>query len=423
MNSLKKISFLVTILISFFVININVFAEDTCNNYACAECSYDLPYDVKAIFELKSDGNCNVNLNFRYETPNHSDNSVVELNHNLVPANFVSKESNKIVCPATIFNITNGGGTGMVIKYHYDITSTKIEKTIGSGSTKAKVSSKEVKLSNSSNNGKVIGESCNTLSCSKEVTLVGSSKKIMVTVQVVNGEVKYSFNDPNTHLGEKSSLKASDFENGCPNYYVTCAGNGSYNTCNFSMTNDFDVRDYDATKSNEDTEIGECGIGFKKNSDTGACDVCADGFYKSGLDCVRECPKNFSPDENGNCKENNSYVAEDPCGDNSVKQVLRFFGYLLLIAKVVVPLIIIGFGTFDLFKAVIDKDEKSIWKQLKAFGIRIFTGMFIFFIPGLVYALFGFSEKLNFIEQDKYKTCATCLLKPNLCDVKLDKDK
>lgn len=136
--------------------------------------------------------------------------------------------------------------------------------------------------------------------------------------------------------------------------------------------------------------------------------ACKEGYVsKDGVTCV---------------KDDNEYLAEDPCGENSIKQVLRFFGYLLLLAKVIIPLIIIGFGTFDLFKAVTDKDEKSLGKQIKTLGVRIFAGIFVFFIPNLVYAVFGLTEKLNVIEQDKYKTCANCLLKPTACDVKDSND-
>lgn len=118
------------------------------------------------------------------------------------------------------------------------------------------------------------------------------------------------------------------------------------------------------------------------------------------------------------CQEN--YVAENACHDNNIKKVLRFFGYLLIIAKVVIPLIIIGFGTFDLFKSVVDKDEKSFGKQLKQLGLRIVGGMIIFFIPTIIETFFGISDKLNIVKTNDYKACANCLLKPtdeSLCVV------
>ena len=111
------------------------------------------------------------------------------------------------------------------------------------------------------------------------------------------------------------------------------------------------------------------------------------------------------------------YVAENPCDENSIKTVMRLFGYVLLIARVAVPLIIIGLGTFDLAKSVIDKDEKSLTKQIKQLGIRILAGLIVFFVPNIVAVVFSMSDKLNIIETGQYKTCADCLLKPGNCDV------
>lgn len=118
-----------------------------------------------------------------------------------------------------------------------------------------------------------------------------------------------------------------------------------------------------------------------------------------------------------NCKWANGqcmirYVAENPCDENDIRKVLKIFGYIILIAKVAVPLIIIGFGTFDLFKSVVDKDEKSLGKQVKQLGIRVVAGIIVFFIPNFVNALFGISDKLNIIETAQFKTCASCLLDP-----------
>ncbi len=111
------------------------------------------------------------------------------------------------------------------------------------------------------------------------------------------------------------------------------------------------------------------------------------------------------------------YVAENPCDENSIKTVMRLFGYVLLVARVAVPLIIIGLGTFDLAKSVVDKDEKSLTKQIKQLGIRILAGLIVFFIPNIVSLVFSMSDKLNIIETGQYKTCAECLLKPGNCNV------
>lgn len=109
------------------------------------------------------------------------------------------------------------------------------------------------------------------------------------------------------------------------------------------------------------------------------------------------------------------FVAENPCDEKSIKTVMRLFGYILLIAKFIVPLIIIGYGTFDVAKSVIDKDEKSLTKQLKQLGIRVLTGVAVFFIPNIVH--FFFSTTDDIVNSSQYQSCADCLLKPNSCNV------
>jgi len=125
---------------------------------------------------------------------------------------------------------------------------------------------------------------------------------------------------------------------------------------------------------------------------------------------------------NRNCKWTgadciDSYVAADPCSDKNIQITLRFVGYLLFIAKIAIPLIIIVVATFDLFKSVIDKDEKSFGKQLKIVLMRLVAGIFVFFLPTIVYALFNLSAELKIVEDAKYQTCVTCLLKPTQCNI------
>ena len=111
------------------------------------------------------------------------------------------------------------------------------------------------------------------------------------------------------------------------------------------------------------------------------------------------------------------YVAADPCNDENIQTALRFVGYLLFIAKIAIPLIIILVATFDLFKSVVDKDEKSLGKQVKIIIMRIVAGIFVFFLPTIVYALFNLSAELKIVDDAKYQGCATCLLKPTECNI------
>ncbi len=115
----------------------------------------------------------------------------------------------------------------------------------------------------------------------------------------------------------------------------------------------------------------------------------------------------------GTCTD--SQVAEAPCDDNNIRKVLKIFGAVLTVAKFFVPLLIIGFGSFDLYKSVIDKDEKSLSKQLKMIIMRVIAGMVVFFLPDLIY--FVFNSLDDNINNNGYKTCAECVLKPSANDL------
>jgi len=112
----------------------------------------------------------------------------------------------------------------------------------------------------------------------------------------------------------------------------------------------------------------------------------------------------------GSCQA--QYVADEPCNDNNIRTVLKLAGFIVLIAKIIVPMIIVGYGVFDMYKSVVDKDEKSLAKQTQKLLKRIVTGLVVFFIPTLVNVIFKLSDKLNIIDTTEYQTCASCVLDP-----------
>lgn len=146
-----------------------------------------------------------------------------------------------------------------------------------------------------------------------------------------------------------------------------------------------------------------------KPDDTKTQKKCSE-LDKEACNLVRNCKWTGA-----DCIDN--YVAADPCNEENIQTALRFVGYLLMIAKIAIPLIIIVVATFDLFKSVIDKDEKSLGKQVKIIIMRIVAGIFVFFLPTIVYALFNLSAELKIVDDAKYQGCATCLLKPTECKI------
>ena len=104
------------------------------------------------------------------------------------------------------------------------------------------------------------------------------------------------------------------------------------------------------------------------------------------------------------------YVGVNFCSEQSTQRIMQIVGYILILAKILIPIIIIVMGSFDLFKAVIANDDKTLGKQAKNLALRIALGVFIFFIPSLVNWFMGlmYDETHNHPSQE----CIECVLSP-----------
>lgn len=108
-----------------------------------------------------------------------------------------------------------------------------------------------------------------------------------------------------------------------------------------------------------------------------------------------------------------NYVGENLCAEESVQKILVLAGYILMITKVVVPLILMVIGSIDLYHAVIGGD-KELGKSIKSLALRLVAGVFIFFIPSLVNFAFDLIYE-NSGGKSIDKQCVTCVLEPNSC--------
>ena len=397
----KKFKYILITILSFFIMNIYVYAAD-CNNYACAKCSYRSK-SWEIVFDVQNDGSGGATVNFSHSKIDDSKMSYT-FKQSIPATVFVENETNKLKCPEAVYYKTSANGLKAVVELDRDAF--KVNN---------KTSRQHVELYKEDNNGKKLsdGNSSTHRTCEKTITTTDPSKrKVTIQITAVNGELKY---EPNNIVVSSSNLKAEDFENGCPPWYVSCGSSGDKIVCSFSSTNDFSPHEYEADGGTDITEdkgqkiddlppVEEWKNPNCETLDTTACAKRQD-CEVSGGSCVK------------------AQVASNPCNEQSIRKTLRFFGNLLMIAKFMVPLIIIGFATIDLYKALVDKDEKSLNKKLRMVGIRILTGLIVFFMPTIVSAFLGLSEKTSVKNDEQYKICAECILEPtkkNLC--KLDSD-
>lgn len=108
-----------------------------------------------------------------------------------------------------------------------------------------------------------------------------------------------------------------------------------------------------------------------------------------------------------------THVGESVCTEPGVMKALRLVGYIILVLKFLVPVILILWGTFDIYKAVIAGESDSLKKQFKAFLIRVGIALTIFLLPGAINLVISSIHD----EVDDNAMCAKCLLEPLECDV------
>ena len=92
--------------------------------------------------------------------------------------------------------------------------------------------------------------------------------------------------------------------------------------------------------------------------------------------------------------------------------VFQVIGYIIMIIKILVPIILIVLGSIDLGKASLSGDDKALKEATVIFGKRVLIGLIIFFIPTVLDFFLGLVEGTTDVS-NKYQGCTDCILNPN----------
>ncbi len=113
----------------------------------------------------------------------------------------------------------------------------------------------------------------------------------------------------------------------------------------------------------------------------------------------------------------NVYAIESGfCEFNEVKRILKIIGYLLLLIKIIVPLLLIIFTMLDLTKAMTAKDEFEYKKMTKIILKRVIAAILVFLVPTFINIILNVADdgKIN----DSVSDCKACLNNPFTCSTK-----
>ena len=99
------------------------------------------------------------------------------------------------------------------------------------------------------------------------------------------------------------------------------------------------------------------------------------------------------------------------CADSA--NIWQVVGYLLLVFKIVIPIVLIILGMIDLGKAVVASKDDEIKKSMKTLLFRAIAAIAIFFIPTIIGLFMGLVSNFNASgAESDFKVCRACITNP-----------
>lgn len=102
------------------------------------------------------------------------------------------------------------------------------------------------------------------------------------------------------------------------------------------------------------------------------------------------------------------------CEREEILKVLRVLGYIIYVAKIVVPLLLIILGSLDFGKAVFSSDDKAIKEAGGTLVRRFIAAIIVFLIPTILNLLLGLVYNIDSVkDNDDFKKCTDCIFNPD----------
>ncbi|MBR1414165.1 MAG: hypothetical protein IJ574_05825 [Bacilli bacterium] len=107
--------------------------------------------------------------------------------------------------------------------------------------------------------------------------------------------------------------------------------------------------------------------------------------------------------------------------EGGVLKVFRATGYILLIIKIIIPIVLLVMGIVDLFQAIFGTDPKALNTSIHAFIQRIIAGVIVFFVPTFLHIVLWLLSEAGTADGNKFvgenfPVCNECLYRPSGTD-------
>lgn len=117
----------------------------------------------------------------------------------------------------------------------------------------------------------------------------------------------------------------------------------------------------------------------------------------------------------GSTSDSNNTTVETVDYCEGLKSTFVIIGHLVRIAKILIPIIIIGFGMMDFFKAVVGSKDDEIKKSIKSLIFRCLAGVCIFFLPAFIDLIFSWVDGWDTNYKGQYEDCFKCIWNVGNC--------
>lgn len=97
----------------------------------------------------------------------------------------------------------------------------------------------------------------------------------------------------------------------------------------------------------------------------------------------------------------------------STANVWQIVGYVLLVFKIAIPVLLIVFGMIDLGKAVIASKDDEIKKATGTLVKRAVAAVVIFLLPTIIGFLMGLVTDFTNNAKKDFDVCKNCIVSPN----------
>ncbi len=77
------------------------------------------------------------------------------------------------------------------------------------------------------------------------------------------------------------------------------------------------------------------------------------------------------------------------CGDYHFLEGVRIINFVITVLKIVIPILLIIFGTFDFVKSLTNPDKNTLGGEGKTFAFRLTSAFMIFLLPSIIHIVFS----------------------------------